>query len=120
MKRAFIILATLQNTDNRLFLCGSMNNFGYNEMDYDSEKRIFFRFCELKAGTYQFKFDKYCDWSLSYGSGEENKDGKSISLGEIVQTSVTAGKNTNFSVEISSAGTYLFTFYENDNTFKVE
>lgn len=107
-------------TDNRLFLRGSMNNFGYNEMEYDSEKRIFSGSVELKAVTYQFKFDKYCDWTLSYGSGEENKDGKTVSLGEPVQTSVTAGKNTNFSVAIPSAGTYLFTFYENDNTFKVE
>lgn len=107
-------------TDNRLFLRGSMNNFGYNEMKYDSEKQIFSGSVELKAGTYQFKFDKYCDWSLSYGSDKENKDGKSIALGEIVQTSDTAGENTNFSVTIPSAGTYLFTFYEKDNTFKVE
>lgn len=107
-------------TDNRLFLRGSMNNFGYTEMDYDSEKRIFSGSVELKAGTYQFKFDKYCDWTLSYGSGEENKDGKSISFGETVQTSDKAGKNTNFSVAISSAGTYLFTFYEDSNKFKVE
>lgn len=107
-------------TDNRLFLRGSMNNFGYTEMDYDSEKRIFSGSVELKAGTYQFKFDKYCDWTFSYGSGEKNKDGKTVPLGDLVQTSVTAGKNTNFSVAIPSAGTYLFTFYENDNTFKVE
>lgn len=107
-------------TDNRLFLRGSMNDFGYNEMEYDSEKQIFTTSVKLEAKTYQFKFDKYCDWTLSYGSGEENKDGKTVSLGETMQTSVTAGKNTNFSVAISSAGTYLFTFYENDNTFKVE
>lgn len=107
-------------TDNRLFLRGSMNNFGYTEMDYDSEKRIFSGSVELKAGTYQFKFDKYCDWTLSYGSGEENKDGKTVSLGERVQTSVTAGAKKNFSVAIPSVGTYLFTFYENDKTFKVE
>lgn len=107
-------------TDNRLFLRGSMNNFGYNEMEYDSENKTFSTSVKLEAKTYQFKFDKYCDWTLSYGSGEENKDGKTVSLGELVQTSVTAGKNTNFSVAIPSAGTYLFTFYENDNTFKVE
>lgn len=107
-------------TNNRLFLRGSMNDFGYTEMDYDSENKTFSASVELEAKTYQFKFDKYCDWTLSYGSGEENKDGKSISLGETVQTSDKAGKNTNFSVEISSAGTYLFTFYENDNTFTVE
>lgn len=107
-------------TDNRLFLRGSMNNFGYNEMEYDSENKTFSTSVKLEAKTYQFKFDKYCDWTLSYGSGEENKDGKTVSLGETMQTSVTAGKNTNFSVEISSAGTYLFTFYEDSNTFKVE
>lgn len=107
-------------TDNRLFLRGSMNNFGYNEMEYDSENKTFSVSVKLKAGTYQFKFDKYCDWTLSYGSGEENKDGKTVSLGELVQTSITAGKNTNFSVAIPSAGTYLFTFYEDSNTFKVE
>lgn len=110
-------------TDNRLFLRGSMNNFGYNEMEYDSENKTFsvsVWLNELKAGTYQFKFDKYCDWTLSYGSGEENKYGKTVSLGETMQTYVTAGKNTNFSVAISTAGTYLFTFYEDSNTFKVE
>lgn len=107
-------------TDNRLFLRGSMNNFGYNEMEYDSENKTFSTSVKLEAKTYQFKFDKYCDWTLSYGSGEENKDGKTVSLGETMQTSVTAGKNTNFSVAISSAGTYLFTFYEDSNTFKVE
>lgn len=107
-------------TDNRLFLRGSMNDFGYNEMEYDSENKTFSTSVKLKAGTYQFKFDKYCDWTLSYGSGEENKDGKAVSLGETMQTSVTAGKNTNFSVIIPSAGTYLFTFYEDSNTFKVE
>lgn len=107
-------------TDNRLFLRGEMNNFGYNEMDYDSENKTFSASVKLAASTYQFKFDKYCDWTLSYGSGEENKDGKAVSLGETVQSSITAGENTNFSINIPTAGTYLFTFYEDSNTFKVE
>ncbi len=107
-------------TDNRLFLRGTMNNFGYNEMSYDSENKTFSVSVELAAKTYQFKFDKYCDWALSYGSGEENEDGKTISLGETVQTSRQEGKNTNFSVTIPDAGTYLFTFYEKDNSFRVE
>lgn len=107
-------------TDNRLFLRGTMNDFGYNEMEYDSENKKFAASVKLAAKTYQFKFDKYCDWTLSFGSGEENKDGKTISLGETVQTSTEKGENTNFSITISTAGTYLFTFYEKDNTFKVE
>ncbi len=107
-------------TDNRLFLRGDMNSWGYHEMVYDCEKETFAASVKLAAKTYQFKFDKYCDWTLSYGSGEENADGKIISLGETVQTSTEKGKNTNFSITISTAGTYLFTFYEKDNTFKVE
>lgn len=107
-------------TDNRLFLRGEMNNFGYNEMEYDSESKTFAVSVELEASTYQFKFDKYCDWVLSYGSGEENADGKEVSLGETVQTFMKKGENTNFSINIPTAGTYLFTFYEEDNSFKVE
>ncbi len=106
--------------DNRLFLRGTMNNFGYNEMSYDSKNKTFAVSVELAPKAYQFKFDKYCDWGLSYGSGEENENGKTISLGETVQTFDTAGKNTNFSVTIPTAGTYLFTFYEKDNSFRVE
>ena len=107
-------------TDNRLFLRGSMNDFGYNEMEYDSENKKFAASVKLAAKTYQFKFDKYCDWTLSFGSGEENADGKTVSLGETVQTSTEKGENTNFSITISTAGTYLFTFYEEDSSFKVE
>ena len=107
-------------TDNRLFLRGEMNNFGYNELEYDSESKTFSASVKLAAKTYQFKFDKYCDWTLSYGSGEENKDGKTISLGETVQTFMKKGENTNFSITIPTAETYLFTFYEEDSSFKVE
>ena len=107
-------------TDNRLFLRGEMNNFGYNEMEYDSENKTFNVSVKLEAKTYQFKFDKYCDWTLSYGSGEENADGKEVSLGETVQSSNKIGQKTNFSITIPTAGTYLFTFYEEDNSFKVE
>ncbi len=107
-------------TDNRLFLRGDMNSWGYHEMVYDCEKETFAASVELAAKTYQFKFDKYCDWTLSYGSGEENADGKTVSLGETVQTSTEKGKNTNFAITVQTAGSYLFTFYEKDNTFKVE
>lgn len=106
-------------TDNRLFLRGDMNNWGYYEMEYNSENQSFSVSVELKAATYQFKFDKYCDWNLSYGSGEENKNGKAVSLGEMVPTSAEEGEATNFAVTISKSGKYLFTFNEADNLFSV-
>lgn len=106
-------------TDNRLFLRGDMNNWGYSEMDYDSEKKIFSDSISLSSGTYQFKFDKYADWKLSYGSGEENPNGKTISLNEKVQTSTESGRNTNFTLTLQAAGTYKFTFYDEDKTFIV-
>ena len=105
--------------DNRLFLRGDMNNWGYNEMKYNSAEQSFSVAAELKAGTYQFKFDKYCDWTLSYGSGEENKNGKPVSLGGMVQTSAEKGENTNFAVTISASGKYVFTFYEDGLYFSV-
>lgn len=106
-------------TDKRLFLRGDMNSWGYNEMFYDSENSCFYVDCELKLKNYQFKFDAYCDWTLSYGSGEENLNGKSVSSGVNVQTSSTKGKNTNFLFTPSSSGIYRFTFYEDDNTFVI-
>lgn len=106
-------------TDKRLFLRGDMNNWGYNEMFYDSENSCFYVDCELKLKNYQFKFDAYCDWTLSYGSGEENTAGKSVSSGEKIQTFTEKGKNTNFLFTPSSSGTYRFTFYEDDNTFMI-
>lgn len=106
-------------TDNRLFLRGGMNNWGYSEMDYDSEKKIFSASISLSSGTYQFKFDKYADWKLSYGSGEENPNGKTISLNEKVQTSTESGRNTNFALTLQAAETYKFTFYDEDKTFIV-
>lgn len=106
-------------TDNRLFLRGDMNSWGYSEMDYDSEKKIFSASTSLSSGTYQFKFDKYADWKLSYGSGENNPNGKTISLDEKVQTSTESGENTNFALVLESAGTYKFTFYVEDKTFTV-
>lgn len=106
-------------TDNRLFLRGDMNNWGYSEMDYDSEKKIFSASISLSSGTYQFKFDKYADWKLSYGSGEENPNGKTISLNEKVQTSTESGRNTNFALTLQAAETYKFTFYDEDKTFIV-
>ena len=104
-------------TDKRLFLRGGMNDWGYAEMLYDSEKRCFDVWYNLTPGNCQFKFDAYCDWTLSYGSGEENTAGKTVSLGEIMQTSTEEGQNTNFLFMPSSSGTYRFTFYEDDNTF---
>lgn len=104
-------------TDKRLFLRGDMNSWGYNEMFYDSENSCFYVDCELKLKKYQFKFDAYCDWTLSYGSVEENTDGKPVALSEIMQTSTEEGQNTNFLFMPSSSGTYRFTFYEDDNTF---
>lgn len=106
-------------TDKRLFLRGDMNGWGYNEMFYDSKNSCFYVDCELKLKNYQFKFDAYCDWTLSYGSGEENLNGKSVSSGVNVQTSSTKGKNTNFLFTPSSSGIYRFTFYEDDNTFVI-
>lgn len=106
-------------TDKRLFLRGDMNNWGYNEMFYDSENSCFYVDCELKLKNYQFKFDPYCDWTLSYGSGEENTAGKTVSLGKIMQTSTEEGKNTNFIFTPSSSRTYRFTFYEDDKTFMI-
>ena len=106
-------------TDKRLFLRGGMNDWGYAEMLYDSEKRCFDVWYNLTPGNCQFKFDAYCDWTLSYGSGEENTAGKTVSLGEIMQTSTEEGKNTNFLFKPSSSGTYRFTFYEDDNTFMI-
>lgn len=106
-------------TDKRLFLRGDMNNWGYNEMFYDSENSCFYVDCELKLKNYQFKFDPYCDWTLSYGSGEENTDGKPVSLDEKMQTSTEEGQNTNFLFMPSSSRTYRFTFYEVDNTFMI-
>lgn len=106
-------------TDKRLFLRGDMNSWGYNEMFYDSENSCFYVDCELKLKNYQFKFDAYCDWTLSYGSGEENIAGKTVSLGETMQTSTEKGENTNFLFAPSSSGTYRFTFYEDDKTFMI-
>ena len=106
-------------TDKRLFLRGDMNSWGYNEMFYDSENSCFYVDCELKLKKYQFKFDAYCDWTLSYGNVEENTDGKTVSLGVKMQTSTEEGQNTNFIFTPSSSGTYRFTFYEDDNTFVI-
>lgn len=88
-------------------------------MLYDSENSCFYVDCELKLKNYRFKFDAYCDWTLSYGSGEENPDGKSVSLREKMQTSTEEGQNTNFLFTPSSSGTYRFTFYEDDKTFMI-
>ena len=88
-------------------------------MFYDSENSCFYVDCELKLKNYQFKFDAYCDWTLSYGSGEENLNGKSVSSGVNVQTSSTKGENTNFLFTPSSSGTDRFTFYEDDKTFMI-
>lgn len=98
---------------------GLNDNWWYDEMEYNSEEQSFSVSVELKAGIYQFKFDKYCDWNLSYGSGEENKNGKAVSLGEMVLTSTEKGEATNFAVTISTPGKYLFTFYEADKLFSV-
>ena len=106
-------------TDKRLFLRGDMNSWGYHEMFYDSENSCFYVDCELKLKKYQFKFDAYCDWTLSYGNVEENTDGKTVSLGVKMQTSTEEGQNTNFLFMPSSSGTYRFTFYEDDNTFRI-
>ncbi len=106
-------------TDKRLFLRGDMNSWGYNEMFYDSENSCFYVDCELKLKKYQFKFDAYCDRTLSYGSVEENTDGKPVALREIMQTSTEKGENTNFLFTPSSSGTYRFTFYEDDKTFMI-
>ena len=106
-------------TDKRLFLRGDMNGWGYNEMFYDSENSCFYVDCELKLKNYQFKFDAYCDWTLSYGSGEENTAGKSVSLVEKMQAYTEEGENTNFLFTPSSSGTYRFTFYEDDKTFMI-
>ena len=106
-------------TDKRLFLRVDMNSWGYHEMFYDSENSCFYVDCELKLKNYQFKFDAYCDWTLSYGSGEENTAGKSVSLGEKMQAYTEEGENTNFLFTPSSSGTYRFTFYEDDNTFRI-
>ena len=88
-------------------------------MFYDSENSCFYVDCELKLKNYQFKFDAYCDWTLSYGSGEENTAGKSVSLVEKMQAYTEEGENTNFLFTPSSSGTYRFTFYEDDNTFVI-
>lgn len=106
-------------TDKRLFLRGDMNSWGYHEMFYDSENSCFYVDCELKLKNYQFKFDAYCDWTLSYGSGEENLNGKSVSSDEKMQAYTEEGENTNFLFTPSSSGTYRFTFYEDDKTFMI-
>ena len=106
-------------TDKRLFLRGDMNSWGYNEMFYDSKNSCFYVDCELKLKNYQFKFDAYCDGTLSYGSGEENTAGKTVSLDVKMRTSTEKGENTNFLFTPSSSGTYRFTFYENNNTFVI-
>ena len=106
-------------TDKRLFLRVDMNSWGYHEMFYDSENSCFYVDCELKLKKYQFKFDAYCDWTLSYGNVEENTDGKTVSLGVKMQTSTEKGENTNFLFTPSSSGTYRFTFYEDDKTFMI-
>ena len=106
-------------TDKRLFLRGGMNDWGYAEMLYDSEKRCFDVWYNLTPGNYQFKFDAYCDWTLSYGSGEENTAGKTVSLRKKMQTSTEKGENTNFLFTPSSSGKYRFTFYEGDKTFMI-
>ena len=56
---------------------------------------------------------------LSFGSGEKNTAGKTVSLGEEMQTSTEKGENTNFLFTPSSSGTYRFTFYEDKNTFMI-
>ena len=106
-------------TDKRLFLRGDMNGWGYDEMLYDSEKRCFDLWYKLDPDSYQFKFDAYCDWTLSYGSGEENTAGKTVPLDKEMQTSTEKGENTNFLFTPSSSGKYRFTFYEGDKTFMI-
>ena len=109
-------------TDNRLFLRGSMNSWGYNEMTYNYSAKTFSANMELSRGTYQFKFDKYCDWSLSYGSGSDVATAVSVNLGEKTATSTdesTSTIDTNFSLTVSTSGTYRFIFNEEDETFSV-
>ena len=106
-------------TDKRLFLRGDMNSWGYDEMLYDSEKRCFDLWYKLDPASYLFKFDAYCDRTLSYGSGVENTAGKTVPLDKEMQTSTEKGENTNFLFTPSSSGTYRFTFYEDDNTFVI-
>lgn len=108
-------------SDKRMFLRGSMTyNWGYQEMVYDFENKLWYLEYDIKAGTHLFKFDTDGCWTVAYGSGEENKSGKAVDLGVEVKTSTKTGENTNFSLNVPSAGTYKFTFYEETKNFKVE
>lgn len=108
-------------TDSRLFLRGSMNDWGYQEMVHDAAERTFSVEYELDGGiAYLFKFDVYCDWTLTYGSGINNTNGTPVRLGEKTAVSTEKGDDTNFVFTPPSGGAYLFTFYEDDKTFLIQ
>lgn len=105
-----------------LYLRGSFNGWGSDwEMGYDSNSKTFGIGLKVnETGTYQFKFDTDGNWTKAYGSGEENANGKMVSLNERVKTSTKSGNNTNFAFTATSTTTwYTFIFYTEDQTFEI-
>ncbi len=107
-----------------LYLRGSFNNWEANDywkMFYDSNSKTFGIGLKVnETGTYQFKFDTDGNWTKAYGSGEDNPNGKTVSLNEKVQTSTKSGNNTNFAfTATSTTDWYTFIFYTEDQTFEI-
>lgn len=111
-----------ENKDKTLYLRGSFNGWSSGwKMGYDPNSKTFgFEVQVDKTGTYQFKFDTDGSWTKAYGSGEDNPNGKMVSLNERVQTSTEPGNNTNFAFRATSTtDLYTFIFYTEDQTFKI-
>lgn len=112
-----------ENRNKTLYLRGNFNDWSSDwEMEYDNSTNTFVIYLEAdisESAAILFKFDTDGKWTKAYGSGENNPNGKTISLDGKVQTSTESGENTNFALVLESAGTYKFTFYVEDKTFTV-
>lgn len=87
-----------------MYVRGSMNGWGKAEMTLENgiwELRL-----ELKPNVYQFKFDKFGDWSLNWGDDEG--DGIGEPDGE------------NIEIEVEKSGTYLISFDEDTYEYGIE
>lgn len=104
-----------------LYLRGDFNNWQTDlKMTYaESENAFKISLNVAEDKTYQFKFDESGDWTTSYGSGEENENGKTVLLGEETKTSTQGGNNTNFAITLQNGETYIFTFKTETETFTV-
>lgn len=105
--------------EDRMFLRGTMNDWGYEELRFNISKNSWETNYEIeKNGTYEFKFDKDANWTQSY-DGEVSTLPTTINLSEEVSTSTEIAneeETNNFAIELQK-GTYLFSF--NKTTEKI-